>query len=83
MAHGINANVVHRWLREHASGVGSNAVCVTGATALRSFAAVPLPGPGTQQDIRIELLRGNATVVVSWPVVAAESCTSWLTQWLR
>lgn len=39
-----------------------------------------LPAPA---DIRLELRRGAATVVVTWPVQEAAACGSWLREWLR
>ena len=33
-------------------------------------------------DIRLELRRGAATVIVNWPVQEAAACGSWLREWL-
>ena len=85
MAHGLNSNMVHRWLREQppspAAGVPALASATT--TPVPSFTAVPLTGTGIHHDIRLELRRGNTTVIVSWPLSAADACTKWLAQWLR
>lgn len=33
-------------------------------------------------DIRLELRRGGATVIVTWPAPEAAACGSWLREWL-
>ena len=81
LSHGINANIVHRWLREHSQ------------TALvpQSQAFVPVtldePAPGSAPqaapDIRVEVQRANATIVVKWPLQGSASCAAWLREWLR
>jgi transposase len=81
LSHGINANIVHRWLREHSQ------------TALvpQSQAFVPVtldePAPGSAPqaapDIRVEVQRANATIVVNWPLQGSAACTAWLREWLR
>ena len=81
LSHGINANIVHRWLREHSQ------------TALvpQSQAFVPVtldePAPGSAPqaapDIRVEVQRSNATIVVKWPLQGSAACAAWLREWLR
>lgn len=83
LTHGINANIVHRWLREHA---GSALVVQTPqefvALAVEG-AATPTTDAGPRPDIRVEVRRGNSAVVVSWPVQEASSCAAWLRDWLK
>jgi len=76
--HGINANIVHRWLREAARSLPPPA-----------FVPVTLdPPPATvstaprQADIRIEVEHGARRVVVNWPLAAADECAAWLRAWL-
>ena len=81
LSHGINANIVHRWLREFTP------------TALvpQSQAFVPVtldePAPGSAPqaapDIRVEVQRANATIVVKWPLQGSAACAAWLREWLR
>jgi hypothetical protein len=40
---------------------------------------MPSPAPS---DIRLELRRGAATVIVNWPIQQAAACGSWLREWL-
>lgn len=83
LAHGLNANLVRRWLR------GCEAAS-TGALALKTaqlpapaFVPVQLESPNpAAADIRLELRRGAARVVVSWPAQEAAACGRWLHEWL-
>lgn len=86
LAHGINANIVHRWLREHP---------VAASKPINPFIPVNLPAPEVEDaapvgiagspsaDIRIEIRRSTGVITVSWPVEASSSCADWLRDWLR
>lgn len=82
LAHGLNANLVHKWRRNEARpGVSRRP-----AGALGEFIALPLrtaPASAMQPDIRIELKRGPTTVTVNWPMAGAGECAAWLREWLR
>ena len=81
LSHGINANIVHRWLRENTPS----------ALVVRSQAFVPVrlnepaPGPAPQSapDIRVQVQHGRSAIVVNWPLEGAASCAAWLREWLR
>ena len=95
LAHGLNANLLRRWLIER------NAVpppLIALQPAPRLDVAPPLPvstGPAqfvpinvqtraaAVADIRIELRRGPITVSVSWPTHEATACAVWLRECLR
>jgi transposase len=84
LAHGINANIVHKWRRQCRSTNGG------GASAQRSVVSEPFvpvtfaaAAPGSMADIRIELRRGAAVVSVHWPTGAAAECAAWLRDWLK
>ncbi len=92
MAHGINANLLRRWVHEAEMKPGSEVVradVVVGATAPEPktvFVPVGLPPPAPPAqvpDIRIELRRGPTTVTVTWPVGAASDCAVWMRELLR
>ena len=87
LAQGINANIVHRWLREQTAQrmpARSN-----------EFVAVALPPPveprpapaftsaSPPRDIRVEVRRNAGIVTVNWPLEDAASCAAWLHDWLR
>ena len=53
------------------------------ADAAGPFVPVQLAMPrATPADIRLELHRGAATVIVSWPAREAAACGRWLREWL-
>ena len=83
LSHGINANIVHRWLREPAAQCTA-----TPFSQVNGFIALTLddPAPGLAPqppDIRVEVRRGASSVTVSWPLQGADACTAWLREWLR
>ena len=93
LSHGLNANLVRRWLNGRGTGSGSALALGAGHPAqLRAaagvaatfvpvqFAAADAPPPS---DIRLELRRGAATVIVDWPAREAAACGNWLSEWLR
>ena len=89
MGHGINANLLRRWVREAEVGHGTQrppalaapkpAVKAVGAT----FVPMQLPAVGAAPDIRIELRRGATAITVSWPTQAAHACAVWMRELLR
>jgi transposase len=87
MAHGINANLLRRWVRdeEMRADASTNDEPVDGAAALPGPAFVPIavaPAASTA-DIRIELKRGAMSIVVTWPATAATECAGWIRELLR
>ena len=83
LSHGINANIVHRWLREQAPSA------LVPQSQANAFVPVTLndsaPGhaPHAEPDIRVEVQRANATIVVKWPLQGSAACAAWLREWLR
>ena len=99
LAYGVNANLVHQWLRGR--GFKQGAVI---PPALATPESEPAPAPAPQfipvalaatapthqgepacagTDIRIEVHRGASLVTVSWPQASAKQCAAWLREWLR
>jgi transposase len=80
MAHGINANVVHRWrqlARESEMPV---------KPVNTEFVPVALPAQPDLTpvgEIRIELRRGAVAMTVVWPVSAATEFAVWMRELLR
>jgi transposase len=121
-AHGLNANLVHKWRRSldikslssvagvkasefvalplapAPSATGPAASCVTGMAELTAqppavnrtaadtasgFVPIQLQKPrAVPAEIRLELHRGAATVIVTWPADEAAACGCWLREWL-
>ena len=83
LAHGLNANLVHKWRRTTqraavvAAPIGQRDAFI--ALPMAPPSATPSPAP----DIRIELRRGAMAVNVAWPQSAAADCAAWLRELLR
>ncbi len=75
LAHGLIANLVHRWRRLAQTDTPARTVAPT-------FMPLTLERP-TPADIRIELQRGPVSVVVNWPTSAMSDCATWLGEILR
>jgi len=84
MTHGINANIVHRWLREP-----SRALAVAQPAAFVPINLAPAveptdrPSVKAASDIRVEVRRGTSVVTVNWPLDGAAACAQWLRDWLK
>jgi transposase len=85
MQHGVNANIVHRWLREHSQGTLVAQPLAFVPVTLQPSTEVSAPAAAAQAtgEIRMELRRGSATVTVTWPSQLAGVCGVWLREWLR
>jgi transposase len=77
LAHGINANVVHKWRR---LAGGDSDTSAAPAFIPVSLPAAPAPPAA---DIRIELRRGATSVAVMWPAAAAAECAAWMRELLK
>lgn len=82
MAHGINANIVHRWRQLARQGVQATAALP------RQFVPVAMaPLSRTQAHgahaIEVELRRGAVTMKVSWPSAAVVEFAAWTRELLR
>lgn len=87
LAHGINANIIHRWMREQADGKVP--------APRHSFVALDLPpprelsaateanAPPSLRAISVEVRRSASVITVNWPLEDAGSCAAWLRDWLR
>ncbi len=82
LAHGLNANLVRRWLQHEHKVPGALSVAGTSSGA---FVEVPIPraSASASEPIRLELRRGASTVSLQWPATAAAECGAWLREWLR
>jgi transposase-like protein len=85
LAHGLNANLLRRWVLEYKAG---GRTPTPASTPLhQEFVALPWVAQGPQSvaggEIRVELRRGATTITISWPTQAAGDCAAWLREWLR
>lgn len=80
MAHGLNANLVHKWRRQSRRAP-------TKTLSVPSDAFIPLPVPPGQiappADIRITMRRGGTLIDVAWPLAGASDCAAWLRELVR
>jgi transposase len=83
MAHGINANVVHRWRQLVREGGQATAVAKPSEFVPVAIAA-PAPVPVlSRRDIEVEMRRGIVTMKVTWPSEAAADFAMWTRELLR
>lgn len=83
---GLNANLVHRWLRLARPAIMAAGPVAPGNGGAGAFIALTLPqqpAPARLPDIRIELRRGATVVNIHWPVQGGGDCAAWLREWLR
>ena len=76
LAHGINANVVHRWRQAEGRERAAHA-----KTVLAEIVPLPVsdtPVVAASDEIRIEFRRGACAISISWPASAAAACAGWL-----
>ena len=87
-SHGMNANVLHRWLKEHAHSGRHQLVKPTRSEALAPISPTPAflpvnltataPEPkGT--EIKAELRKGGLSMNITWPISCAAEFASWAT----
>lgn len=74
LANGLNANLVRRWLHKRGAGVSGAVALGTAQLPAAAFMPVQVQSQSPTPDIRLELRRGAATVVVSWP---AQEAAAW------
>ena len=94
--HGMNSNVLHRWLKEHrALALVQPPVSISAATDIAQtdgFVPLQLPAP-TQtptptapiehKEIRVELRKGPLSMVIAWPTSAVDDFLRWTAQALK
>ena len=82
MAHGINANVVHRWRQVAREGAQAIVAGPSEFVPVAIAAPAPLPAQGCH-GIEVELRRGAVTMKVIWPCEAAADFAAWTRELLR
>jgi transposase len=80
LAHGLNANLVHKWRRLG----GHRASAPTTSVSTSEFVPVALPASDElRADIHVELRRGPTAITVTWPIAAAAELGIWMRELLR
>ena len=80
LAHGLNANLVHKWRRQLDDAKPS--VSVPEMPTFIPVAMTPVAAL-VVSDLRIELRRGALAVNVTWPLAASAQCANWLRELLK
>ena len=85
--HGINHNILHRWLRELPDPAALR-LPQTAHKAVPAFIELPIadsiaPAVVTADTVHVEIRRGDLSVKLRWPAVAAPACAQWLLELLR
>lgn len=91
ISHGMNPNVLRRWIKE---ADAPNAAAVSTSTPnmddIRpAFVALPMIAPtprlpeAAQVNVRIEIQRHGATVSVLWPLARLSDSASWVREVLQ
>ena len=83
LSHGINANIVHRWLREQTTSALMPQLQARAFVPVTLNESAPGPAPHAELDIRVEVQRANSAIVVKWPLQDSAACADWLRGWLR
>lgn len=85
LAHGLNANMLRRWIVESTTApAAALAAPVAPAASQTQFIALqPPPREASGSDIRIEVKRGALAICVTWPAQQAAACAALLGEWLR
>ena len=96
--HGMNANVLHRWRKEHAQSArhqinpASPLPARMATSPPAGFVPLPLPlplrlpaaspAPGNPA-LKVELRKGALSMSITWPIGATHEFTQWATALLR
>lgn len=79
-ANSMNANVLHRWLKESVQPGGQTEVSSSEPADMPAFIPVPLltqtAGP-VERTLCVEVRKGSLTMTVSWPMSAASEFAHW------
>ena len=85
-AHGLKADVVHKWRYQARQLAGRQTDRDAKAASARAsdFIALGLPSSrATAAEIHIEVQRGSTVITVDWPTSEADRCAALLAQCLR
>lgn len=90
LQHGMNANVLHRWLKDHRQETPllSDGAPAPAFIPIDLAASLPVAGRNSEpsappSNIRIELQHHAMNVTLHWPVDAAGACAQMLHALLR
>ena len=88
LQHGMNANVLHRWLKEHEQDARHRLVSLSSSgesvttSPVPAFIPIKLPTAAqapepTASEIKVELRKGAVSMIITWPTSAADDLAQW------
>ncbi|HJV69499.1 transposase [Ideonella sp.] len=95
LAHGLNANLVRKWLvgrgikrtglpaPRAASALALDARLTPAIAAPASFVPVQMPPPAPAKDMKVQLRRGATTVTLCWPAESAGELMAWMRELMK
>jgi transposase-like protein len=81
LAHGVNANLLRRWLKQFPVDV-KHPIVPTPAKLVPVQVETIRTSP-TNEDIQFDIQRGSTRINIRWPLDKAEACAQWLGVWLK
>lgn len=80
LAHGINANLLRRWIKQFSVSSSQPAITTT-AKLVPVRVSLPIEIPA-HDAIEIRIQKGRARVNIRWPGDQGRACSQWLADWL-
>ena len=85
--HGINHNILHRWLRELPDPAALR-LPQTAHKTVPAFIELPITEPITTaavavDSVHVEIQQGDLSVKLRWPAAETPACAQWLLELLR
>ena len=88
LQHGMNANVLHRWLKEHEQDARHQLISLSSSgeslatSSVPAFIPIKLPTATatyepTACDIKVELRKGAVSMTLTWPASAVGDLAQW------
>lgn len=81
LAHGINANLLRRWMKQFPIDAKFPVTSVPVKLVPVQVDAMNTALSGA--DIQFDIQRGATRINIRWPVAGADACAGWLGAWLK
>ena len=76
LAHGLNANLLRRWMKQFP--VGTKHPIVPPPAKLVPVQVETVNASSPNEDIQFDIRRGSTRINIRWPIDKAEACAQWL-----
>ncbi len=81
LTHGVNANLLRRWIKQFPLDAQFPVAPVPGGLVpVQVEAAQSSPPDG---DIQLDIQRGSTRIHIRWPLAEAGACAQWLGEWVK